>query len=172
MRKILIAIMAIVIIILPSCRAAHTERYTSCLAANPSWAEVGVEWDIMHDRLIEHGYEVGGIYTYYTAGRKNDRLIVARNQHVADDTGKTLELAVEIRSYIINEPLPPDNFLQIEPGMDLFDVVELIGQIPMTADSAIGTVHEDSVGNVYRILWFYDESLQKLVVGSVNSLNS
>ena len=83
-----------------------------------------------------------------------------------------MELAVEIRSYIINEPLPPDNFLQIEPGMDLFDVVELIGQIPMTADSAIGTVHEDSVGNVYRILWFYDESLQKLVVGSVNSLNS
>ena len=170
MRKLLIVVIIAAIIVLSSCRAAYTAPRLYSPVENPSWAEVGMDWKVIGDRLEEHGYEVGGIYAYYTAGKKGDSFIVARNQHVEDDDGNLLEQTVEIRSYVITESPDPNNFLLIEKGMDLFDVVELIGQVPFSAHDAIGTAHEDGIGNTYYILWRFDKTQQKLLVESVEPL--
>ena len=170
MRKLLIVIMIAAIIVLSSCRAAYTAPQLYSPVENPIWAEAGMDWRVIYDRLEEHGYEVGGIYTFYTVGKKGDSIIVARNQRVEDESGKEFDQTVEIRSYVITESPDPNNFLLIEKGMDLFDVVELIGQVPFHANDATGTSHEDGIGNLYYILWRFDNSLQKLLVESVDIL--
>ena len=132
---------------------------------NPEWVQVGITVEEFQDRLEENGFEVGNCAGWYITGKKGNQVIVARNNwntYAYDE-----DTVAEVRIYTISQTPPDKNFKKIEEGMDLFQVVELIGDVPMFLWSNMGQGHQDSKGNYYTIIWEFDEEMQRGVVSEV-----
>ena len=143
-------------------------EFTYAPEENPEWAKAGITVVEFQERLRENGFEVGNCAGWYVTGKKDNQVIVARNNWTSyaydEDT------VAEVRIYTISKAPPDKNFEKIEKGMDLFQVVELIGDVPMFLWSNMGQTHQNSKGNDYMIVWEFDEETQKGVVHNVSLL--
>ena len=141
-------------------------EFTYAPEENPEWVQTGITIEEFQERLEENGFEVGNCAGWYITGKKGNQVIVARNNWTAyaydEDTVE------EVRIYTISQAPPEKNFKKIEKGMDLFQVVELIGDVPMFLWSNMAQNHQDSKGNDYMITWEFDEETQKGVVKEVH----
>ena len=155
MRKALILALCLMLLL------CGCSEFTYTPEENPEWAKAGITAEEFRERLQEKGFENGYLGWYVTA-RKGNQVIVARTNwtdYAYDET-----IVAEVRTYTITEAPPDENFTKIEAGMDLFQVVELIGDVPMTIGNMNDTIHKDSQGNRYKINWEFNEDAQKGVV--------
>ena len=160
MKKILVLALCLVLLL------CGCGEFTYAPEENPEWAQAGITVVEFEERLQEKGFEVGNCAGWYITGKKGNQVIVARNDWTAyaydEDT------VAEVRIYTISKAPPDENFEKIEKGMDLFQVVELIGDVPMFLWSNMAQNHQDSKGDYYSITWEYDEETQKGVVKEVS----
>ena len=159
MKKVFIFVLCLMLLL------CGCSEFTYAPEENPEWVQAGMKTQEFCNELMAKGYEEGGIYMYYTTAKKGDQVIVVLN----DIYGKNWDevTVVEVRTYTISQLPPDENYTKIGKGMDLFQVVELIGDVPVSADSTTTTSHQDRKGNIYRVQWVYDEELQKAVVHDV-----
>ena len=141
-------------------------EFTYTPEENPEWAKAGMKAKEFSDECKANGFEKRSLYAFYTTAQKGETLIVAWND-ISEDKKWGEVTVVEVRTFTISQLPPDENFAKIEKGMDLFQVVELIGNIPDYVDSTTTTSHQDSKGNIYRVQWRYDEELKKAVVHDV-----